>query len=133
MIKRFGILFLVITILAGGLFAYSAVSETRRATITIDRDAWRQILVELGRWGNNLNQCAASLNRIRKAVVAEYQTGLVARETAERVIAAAKECEATLGEAEAVRDDVLAALDRQRASAVIYLQNSRMPTGGEDA
>ena len=74
-----------------------------------------------------------SLNRIRKAVVAEYQTGLVARETAERVIAAAKECEATLGEAEAVRDDVLAALDRQRASAVIYLQNSRMPTGGEDA
>lgn len=113
-----------------------AVTGGERAipdAITIDSDAWRQILVELGRWGNNLNQCAASLNRIRKAVVAEFQTGLVARETAERVIAAAKECEATLGEAEAVRDDVLAALDRQRASAVIYLQNSRMPTGGEDA
>ena len=43
MIKRFGILFLVITILAGGLFAYSAVSETRRATITIDRDEYERL------------------------------------------------------------------------------------------
>ena len=101
--------------------------------ITIDSDAWRRILVELGRWGNNLNQCVAALNRIRKAVVAEYQMGLVTRETAERTIAAAKDCEAALAEAGGVRSDIITALDRQRASAVIYLENARTAVGGKDA
>jgi|GEM_PF-6444975 len=101
--------------------------------ITIDSETWRRILVELSRWGNNLNQCAASLNRVRKAVVAEYQMGLVTREMAERAIAAARECEAALAEAGDVRSGILASLDRQRASAIVYLENTRTATGGDDA